>query len=182
MKQRIAYWCATAALGIAEIFFAVMLVLSLLPQTNTFSIELREPVEVSSSALNLEKKQYVSQIRGVLICTGDQNLQLDALRITVGNGKETKEIMLEDLMLPSRLEQELFYEWQENAMYDRVLRVEGIVGERVELIANRASGVSLDAGTVLWLALAVVAGIFLTHFIKQHYYLAQEAQMSAKAE
>lgn len=182
MKQRIAHWVITVILGVAEIFFAFMLILSLLPPANAFSVELREPLEVSTSALDLEKKQYVSQIRGVLICTGDQNLQLDAIRITVGNGKETKEILMENVTLPSRLERELFYEWQGNEIYDRVLRVEGIVGERAELIANRTSGVNLDVGVVLWLSLAVVAGIFLAHFIKQHYYFAQEARMRAKEE
>jgi hypothetical protein len=50
------------------------------------------------------------------------------------------------------------------------------------ILANRTSGVNLDVGVVLWLSLAVVAGIFLAHFIKQHYYFAQEARMRAKEE
>ena len=177
MKQRIGYWIAAVVLGVAELFFAVMTVLSVLPPSNALSVEVRETVAVSSSALDAEKTQYVSQLSGVLIYTGDKNLSVDALRITVGNGAETKEIVLEDVLLPSRLEREIFYEWTDTGIYDRVLKIEAEVGKRTEPISNRTAKLSFDAGVLLWLALAVVIGLFLVHVIKQHYYLAQEAAM-----
>lgn len=182
MKQRIGYNIGVIVLGALELFFAVMLILSLIPPVNSFGVEVRETLAVSSSVLDAKKGRYVSQLSGSLINKGDKDLDLDAIRITVSNGAETKEILLEDVKLPSRLEQELFYEWEDTRMYDRVPRVEVIAGEHEEQLSNSTAGMVLDLNVLLWLMLCVVGGIFLTHVIKQRYYLAQEASMNAKTE
>ncbi len=182
MKQRIVYNIGIVALGALELFFAVMLIFSLVPPANSFGIEVRETLTVSSSVLDADKGRYVSQLSGILITTGDTDLDLDAIRVTVSNGAETKEILLKDVKLPSRLEQELFYEWEDTRMYDRVLYVEVNAGEKSELLSNSTAGMVFDLGVLLWLVLGVVDGIFLTHVIKQRYYLAQEISMNAKTE
>ncbi len=176
MKHHIGYNLAILFLGLAELACILLLVLSVLPAPGPFGLEVEEPLTVSSS--QLEDGKSLVQLQGRIItrqgqAKRDQTLYLDAIEILIGNGKDTKTVVLKEPSFAPRLAEEIFVETEESIPYDRVLSVTVVKnGERYAL-SNSVDSI-FKISTLISGFLAVVFALLLTHFIKQRYYLSQE--------
>ena len=99
----------------------------------------------------------------------------------VGNGKDEKLIVLRDIEMSPRVIYDLQshenFEFESDAVYDRVISVTVVSGGERELLSNNTAGLTFRLITLFWGVLALVAGFLLVRFSKMRYYLAQEDRM-----
>ncbi|MBQ9773629.1 MAG: hypothetical protein IJW30_03095 [Clostridia bacterium] len=182
MTRHIGHNLGIALCAILAILFAVLTVLSLLPPATTTGIEVKENIEVSSSASN--DGRYLVQLRGRIINKNDVTRTVERLEIVIGNGKTESErtLVLKDIELDPRTEYDLSdntEDWSMEEAYDRVLSVTVTDDDVTEQIENQTVGLHLNLTTLLWGVLLVIDGIVLWKLCVQRYYLAEEDRLSA---
>lgn len=182
MRNHIKHNLILLGLGILEIFFIVLLILSLLPKGATTDFAVDKQVSVSSSVLNKEEGTYISQFSGGFINRGSKQVKVEYLEITVGDGNRRERIRVEGIALPARTRYTLpTNDWESSYMYDRVHSVVAVIDGESFLLANSTAGASFDPSVFLYLIPCAVIALFGVHFGKQRYYLWQEDQLLASS-
>ena len=181
IKKHIGYHVAILACIVLEIFFLIMLILSILPPTQKERIEVPTPLGVSTSAIHQDGGEYVLQLSGSLIYRGEGNLRIDRLLVTLGDGEIQEIIEVDGFVLHSKVEREVFFEWTGDTSFDRVHSVVAVQGEKRISLANTTSSIGLNFNVILYAVLGAAVILIGIYLGKQRYYLAQEDRMKEKA-
>ena len=80
--------------GVIALLLAVLTVLELFTAGAT-DLGVGEPIKVSSSLINVGEGRYTSAISGSIKNSGTEAVRIDAVQITVSDGKESSEIKLD---------------------------------------------------------------------------------------
>ncbi|MBQ8310747.1 MAG: hypothetical protein IJX80_07025 [Clostridia bacterium] len=176
MKQHIIYRILTVLFGLCAVTLAVLTVISLIPSSDT-GLTVKETLSVSSSPKDSSEMQYISQIQGVLINEGDEEIVVDALKIKVSDGRIEREMLLEGFSLPARVSYNILYEWQDTHDYEQINAVTAVMNDTDAVLANATAGMPFNFSTLVYLVLCTVAVLLTVHFGKQCYYLIQEKQL-----
>lgn len=154
---------------------AVLTVLELQP-TALSELQIKTPFCVSSALIDVGQGAYALEVNGEFVNESNETVEVDAIAVTVSNGKLTKRIEMEGFALPPRTSQEVTETWTGIHSYDRITRVEVTVNGEVDVLANTANPGVSGIAILYLIALAGVA-ILLVRACKIRYYIHQEARM-----
>ncbi|MBR2019256.1 MAG: hypothetical protein IKA05_02550 [Clostridia bacterium] len=154
---------------------AVLTVLELQP-TALSELQIKTPFRVSSALIDVGQGAYALELNGEFVNESNETVEVDAIAVTVSNGKLTKRIEMEGFALPPRTSQEVTETWTGIHSYDRITRVEVTVNGEVDVLANTANPGVSGIAILYLIALAGVA-ILLVRACKIRYYIHQEARM-----
>ncbi len=172
MKKTMLYPVITVVLALLEIFFAVLLILSLLPPQNPLGLEMKEYVSVSPSLIG--NGEYALQITGEIANKGEKSVNLDAFEITVAKENEQKTLTVDaKITMEPRTGYFISYDDIAPVGYDRVLSVRAITAQGDTDVANAPAGI-FTLSSLLGALACIITAVFLIHFAKQCYYLKQE--------
>lgn len=177
MKQHILYRTLTAVFALCALVCAVLGVIALIPPPVETGLTVKETVVVSSSPLDKSKKNYVSQIQGILHNASDEEIEIDALKIKVSDGKNEREIVLDGFKLPPRVTHPILYEWKDSHSFSRVHAVTVTTDGGEEQLSNLTASMPFDFGALIFFAVCAIFALIAVHFGKQCYYLVQEDEL-----
>lgn len=182
MNKKIGSLALAVLFGIAGVMFAVLMLLTLFVPNGSADVRVKEPIAVSSSLVEKEGGLYMAQISGSLLNEGDAPLTVDAIKITIGDGKTERELVLDGFVLESRLVREILYDVPTQTAFDRVLTVTIVCNGEASVLSNQDATISLDLDTLVWFGLTLLAIHFAIRFGKRSYYIKQEETMTVKEE
>ncbi len=162
------------------VFCAVMILVSTLAGMQEKGIAVKEPIVVSTSALDASDQNFVSQISGYLISYEDEKADIDRVVIVVGDGKERYEVELDGFTLSPRLSHEIFFEWKTSFYYDRVYSVTVYRDGYGLRLANSAAEWEFDPSILAYAVLCAIFAFVGVYFGKKRFYLWQEDQIKAR--
>lgn len=179
IKKHIGHNIALLGCAVLAIFFLVMAVVALFSIQQNEGIAVKEAFDVSSSPLDAENQNFVSQLSGYLINYEDEKAQVEKILIVVSNGRERYEVELDGMMLYPRLAEEIRHEWKTSFNFDRIHSVTVVVDGERQLLANNTIEWEFDPN-ILFYALLCAVSCFATVFVaKKRYYRYQEDQIAA---
>ena len=164
--------------GVLALLFAVLTVLELFSYGTT-DITVSDTVKVSSSLINVNEEHYVSSISGSISNAGKDTIRIDAVTVTVSDGKESRDVKIEGFLLPAYYERELVADWEGDVCYDRVTRVAITVDGVEDVLPNAVNTLPVSGIAILYVVLLAVAVLLLIRACKVRYYIYQEMQMQA---
>lgn len=179
IKKHIGYNIALLLCIVLAIFFLAMTVVSIFSIEGNEGVAVKEAFDVSSSPLDAENKNFVSQLSGYLINHEDEKAKVEKIIVVVGNGRERAEVELAGLTLYPRLPEEIRYEWQTNLAFDRIHSVTVIVDGKSQLLANNTIEWEFNPDILLYAVLCAISCFGSVFAIKKRYYRYQEDQMVA---
>ncbi|MBQ7335967.1 MAG: hypothetical protein IJW92_05805 [Clostridia bacterium] len=163
--------------AVLEIALSVLLIISLVTSDDTLGFEVKEQITVSSALIQKGSQDYSCQLTGIVSNVGEIPLTVDALLVTVSDGKQETELVLPGFTMPARTKYELYKEWQDGYNYDRVTSVVMVCGDDEYAVANSTAGMGFNSEALIYVLLMLVDAAALLYFIKQRYYLAQQDTM-----
>ena len=163
--------------GLLSLLFVVLTVIELIPAKSE-GIEVFQPIKVSSSSLTpvgAEIKEYHTQVDGVLINAGEETVAVEAVRVTVSDGKTERELTLEGFTLPARTKYEILNEFKGENGFDRVVEVAVVLNGNADVLPNQTTTAIGISGVAVFYAILLVGVAWLTlRAVKIRYYLYQE--------
>ena len=162
--------------GVLALVLIVLTVLELLP-ASVSDLTVEEPFSVSSSLIDVSNQTYVSAVTGTVANTGGEQITVDSVRITVSNGRVSKDIEIEGFVLPPRTEQELSEGWTGNIDFDRITRILVTVDGQDDVIANVSSSIAVSGIAIFYLIVLIPIAILLVRACKVRYYIYQDMKM-----
>ena len=103
IKKHVGYNIALLACALLAIFFLVMAIVAIASIRPNDGVAVKEAFDVSSSPLDAENQNFVSQVSGYLINYADQKAEVQKIILVVGNGRDRSEIELEGVTLYPRV-------------------------------------------------------------------------------
>ena len=178
IKKHIGYNAALILCALLAIFFLVMALVALFSTQTEGGIAIKESFDVSSSPLDAQNQNFVSQLSGKLINYENEKEEIEKILIVVGDGRERKEIEIDGTVLYPRLAEEVRHEWKTSFAFNRVHSVTVVVGGERQWLANSTAEWEFNPNILLY-ALLCAASSFGTVFIaKKRYYRYQEDTMA----
>ena len=178
-KKHVAYNVAVILCAVLALVFLVMAIVAVFSLQSNEGIAVKEAFDVSSSPLDAENQNFVSQLSGYLINYEDEKAQVEKILIVVSNGRERYEVELDGMMLYPRLAEEIRHEWKTSFNFDRIHSVTVVVDGERQLLANNTIEWEFDPN-ILFYALLCAVSCFATVFVaKKRYYRYQEDQIAA---
>lgn len=171
-----------AVLAIATLFFALLLVLSLIP-ANT-DVRIQREIEVSSFEVEASETsdsewRYLVTAEGSLRNTTDQELIVERIVIPVSNDSfnndKSMELQTENIVLPPMTEVDITVQGEGDADYRFVGEVTAVVNGQ-ELFLRNPADTEL-AAILVPLMLTCVFAFFTVQACRRRYYMAQEDRM-----
>ncbi|MBQ7348140.1 MAG: hypothetical protein IJW55_09285 [Clostridia bacterium] len=176
-KTKLLYNLEIVLWGVLTGLLAVLIVLELIPAP-TSGLEVKETVKVSAASLSpfdAEVKDYTCSVAGVLANPSDTDVTVDAVRVTVSDGKNNRVLELEGFVLPARSTRELSLTFEDTVGYDRVQEVAVMSDGAEDILPNQTnSGLEISGVLVFYLICAVVSVLLLVRACKRRCYLQQE--------
>ena len=173
-----------AVLGIATLFFALLLVLSAIPVTT----DVRIHQEITVSAFEVEAAEssdtewrYQVEATGSLRNTTDREVVIERLVIPVSNGsfahRREMELEVTDLVIPPNTEIDFSAEGTGDADYRYVGEVTAVLdGEEIFLRNPADNG---PFAILIPLILTALFAFFTMQSCRRRYYMAQEDRLEA---
>lgn len=180
-KKHVAYNVAVILCAVFALFFLVMAIVAVFSLQSNEGITVKEAFDVSSSPLDAENRNFVTQLRGYLINYEDEKAQVEKIVIVVGNGREREEIELDGLTLYPRLAEEIHYEWKTSFDFDRIHSLTVIVDGERQLLANNTIEWEFNPDIIFYVLLCAVCCFGMVFAAKKRYYRYQEDQMKARS-
>ncbi len=162
-------------LAVLTLVLAVLTVIEFLP-TNT-DVEIQEEIKVSSSPIDSTRQIYSSYVAGELFNPTDEEILLDTVDVTVGNGETEKTLTFSDIRISARSGYTLFASWEGTEAFDRVLLAEATSGGKTETLSNPVRMWNVSGIAILCAILALCAGACLFHAARIRYYMEQEKKI-----
>ena len=155
---------------------AVLLFLTVwqaLPQKES-GLLAKESFTASSTLISVSSKQYSTQVSGAIGNETEQTVKISSLKLTVGDGKAEKEIIMDGFLLPTHATKQVFYTEEGTEEWSSVKKVVAVVNGEELLIKDPSASSSL--GGFFWISaiLTLAAGFFLVQSCMVRYYMAQE--------
>ena len=166
--------------GVLVLFFAVLSVLSVVPEKNETGLSVSETLTVSYSKQAKDSGVYIHQLSGRIFNDSGKAVTLRSLEVLLEgkDGEERTVIVAEGDRLLPRTEQEIFLEWSETSAYDHVRRIRAVTDAGEGILPN-GTGSGVSAGTVLFGFLTLLCVGILLWSIRQYRYGLEEAKMNA---
>ena len=178
IKKHIGYNVALILCALLAIFFLVMALVALFSTQTEGGIAVKETFDVSSSSLDAQNQNFVSQLSGKLINYEDEKAEIEKILIVVGNGKEREEIELDGTVLYPRLAEEIRHEWKTSFHFDRVHSVTVVMGGERQLLANSTAAWEFNPNILLYTLLCAISCFGTVFVAKKRYYRYQEDTMA----
>ncbi len=182
MTKHIGYNLLIVLSAAVTLLLLVLMLLSLVGDAAEVPLSVREEFIASSSLLEKGSDRYLVQVQGSLINLGDTPLQVDALKLCIGDGDTEWELVKEGFSLPVRFERPFLYEWEDTVPYDRVLSVVAVCNGEELPLANSTADAPFNISALIYAGLTLLAAWALLTVSKQRYYLAQADRMPAVSE
>ena len=167
-------------MGIVTLLCLVLGVISEFTTNETVAVP--ETVTVSASPIDAGGEKYELRLFGVLMNQTNEEITIGELLIAVEGDGRNETVVLENVVLPSRMRYELAHTWEGSVAFDKVTSVNAVYQGETHPLANYTSGLDINADLLFYWAIAAVALMIGIYFFKQRYYLAQEDQMSQATE
>ena len=167
--------------GVLALLLAVLTVLELFT-AGTAELGVGEAIKVSSSLIHVGEGRYTSAISGSIKNSGAKAVRIEAVRVTVSDGEESREIELDGFVLPARYEREIGTVWQGTENFNRVTRVSITVDGTEDVLPNTAAEMPVSGIAIFYLALLLVDVLLLVRAVKIRYYIYQETQMPIEGD
>ena len=180
-KKHVAYNVAVILCAVLALVFLVMAIVAVFSLQSNEGIAVKEAFDVSSSPLDAENRNFVTQLRGYLINYEDEKAQVEKIVIVVGNGREREEIELDGLALYPRLAEEIRYEWKTSFDFDRIHSVTVIVDGERQLLANNTAEWEFNPDIIFYVLLCALCCFGTVFATQKRYYRYQEDQMAARS-
>jgi len=176
-RKKLAAYARIAVFAALAILFAVLSVLELLPK-NQSGLQMKEAIGISSAPLTplgSQEKRYTCLLMGTLENPTDDEIRVEALRVTVeGEGKE-KLLELSGFVLPARNSHEVSLSFEDTVNYDSVKSVSVKTLNTEERIPNREAGAWRISGALIFCLVGfAVTALLLVDSCKRFGYLRQE--------
>ena len=180
IKKHVGYNIALLACALLAIFFLVMAIVAIASVRPNDGVAVKEAFDVSSSPLDPQNQNFVSQVSGYLINYGDQKAEVEKIILVVGNGRDRSEVELDGITLYPRLAEEIQGEWKTSFKFDRVHSVSVVMNGERQLLANSTAEWEFNPDILLYMVLCVLACLCTIFTAKKRYYCYQEDQLLAQ--
>lgn len=177
MKQEIKQDIKIAVCAALTLLLLVLTVLEIFPGKQT-DLTIKETVTVSPSLVSTASATYENAISGVLFNDSSDTLSVDAISVTVGNGKDEKTIKIPfNREIAPRTTEEFSVSITDTVAYTSVEDVTAQIEGKYYILSNVKQG-TVGAVTLILIALLVLLGFLLYRNILIRYYMYQEKQLT----
>ncbi|MBQ2734837.1 MAG: hypothetical protein IJF33_03300 [Clostridia bacterium] len=163
-------------LAVLAIALLLLTALELLP-TAVSNLKIGKKFQVSSAWIDVSRDVYSSHLVGEFVNDTNETIVVDALAVTVSDGKVTKKIELDGFALPPRTDIEISETWTGIYDYDRITRIDVTVNGKEDVLVNTDSTLSISGIAIVYLLLLLVDLLLLVRACKIRYYIWQEQQL-----
>ena len=167
MKKHV-YASLGALCGLIAVVFFVLFVITLIP-VGFDGVRAAEPITVSSAPTDATGSTYQVQVRGILVNEGEE-IRVEKILLLVSGAGGSDTVVLDGRVLYTRMDAELFYEWESDIPFDTVDGVYLIADGEEKRLENTESEM-LGIDTLVTAVLVLVLGMIGFAFFRQSYYI-----------
>jgi hypothetical protein len=159
----------------------VLLVVEMIPEKSV-GVQVKDEIYVASSPIYAGGSVCTTHVRGIVKNTSTQSVNIESIRVVIGNGAVKKDVEVSGVLLAPGSEYDVDLDIESDGEYDTVhdvfLRVDGTESR----LTNRAvSEFPMSGLAIGCLALLIPAVYLLVRSIQGCYYLYQEKKIDKKS-
>ena len=175
-KERLVQTLKIIVLAILAAALLLLTALELQPAAVS-DLKLQKKFQISSALIDVGRDVYATNLVGEFVNETNETIVVDALTVTVSNGKVTKRIEFEGFTLLPRTDIELSQTWTGIHDFDRITRIDVTVNGKEDVLVNTDSTLSISGIAIVYLLLLLVDLLLLVRACKIRYYIWQEQQL-----
>ena len=181
MRETILQYAKAAVCAVLVIVLLVVAVMEMIP-AESVGVQVKDEIYVASSPIYAGGSVYTTHVRGIVKNTSTETVDLESIRVVIGNGNSKKSVEKTGFLLAPGSDYDVDLDFESDGDFDTVHEVY----LKVNCVETRVSNRSMSAFPLSGLGLGCIVLLFpavflLVRSIQGCYYLYQERKIAEKS-